>query len=241
MTLRIPSYRLFIVAVLATIMAGCSHAPDYGTEQKLAFPGTYRQTWAIAPTLNLSGRRDVDPLLHSDLVYEEVEQVEGLTAIPVNRVVEVFAALEITQIESPEEATLVCELLGVDGLVVPTVTLYDPYDPPKFGVALQLFLAGEHQRTQITFDARDLTRTAMGENVDEAAGPPPTFLQASAIFDAREGSTRKALWQYAAGRSDPESATMLKAYLLEMDRFCGFGYHQLVADLLATPSAMASR
>ncbi len=33
-----------------------------------------------------------------------------------------------------------CRLLGCDGLVIPTVTAYDPYDPPKFGASLQLFV-----------------------------------------------------------------------------------------------------
>ena len=230
------------LAAALPMTAGCASDPDYGTEQRLSFPGVYRQTWAVAPALNLSGRETVDPLLQADLVYEEVEQVDGLTGVPVNRVAQVYAALGIAQIESPEEAALVCDLLGVDALVVPTVTLYDPYDPPKFGVSLQLFFAEEQRATQVHLDHRALTQAGTAE----AAGgqllpPPPEFLQASAIYDAREGSTRAALFAHATGRNDPEGAAMHRGYLLDMDLFCGFAYHELIEDLLLTPAAVAVR
>ena len=232
---------LILLALVVAVLAGCSKPPEYGSEDKLVFPGTYRQTWAVAPALNLSGQSGIDPLLQADLVYEEVEQVEGLTGVPVNRVAEVYAALRINQVQSPEEAALVCELLNVDALVVPTVTMYDPYDPPKFGVSMQLFFAGDSPRQQLSFSARDLTRTASSETSGEILTPPPSFLQASAIYDAREGSTREALWRYAYGRNDPASPATANRFLLEMDRFCGFAYHELIEELLATPGAVASR
>ena len=230
------------ILLLALILTGCAGDPEYGVEERLAFPGTYRQTWAVAPALNLSGRETIDPLLQADLVYEEIEQVEGLTGVPVNRVAQVYAALQIDQVESPEEAALVCELLGVDALVVPTVTLYDPYDPPKFGVSLQLFFAEEQRATQVSLDARALTHAGTADaSAELAPPPPPEFLQASAVYDAREGSTRAALFAHAAGRSDPAGPAMARAYLLDMDRFCGFAYHELIEDLLLTPAALAVR
>ena len=77
--------------------------------------------------------------MQSDLVYQEMQKVHGLTVIPVDRVVEVYVSLKIDKIQFERQAYDICKALGCDGLVVPTVTAYDPYDPPKFGASLQLF------------------------------------------------------------------------------------------------------
>ena len=53
--------------------------------------------------------------------------------------VEVYVGLGIEQVQSPEQAALVCDLLGCDALLVPTITAFDPYDPPKLGASLHLF------------------------------------------------------------------------------------------------------
>ena len=83
--------------------AGCHHDKPYGLETPAFLPGTQRQVWAIAPAVNLSGQV-VDPLLQSDDLFEQLQQVQGLTVIPVNRVAEVFAALKIARVQSPEQS-----------------------------------------------------------------------------------------------------------------------------------------
>ena len=65
--------------------------------------------------------------------------MHGLTVVPVNRVAEVYASLRIEKVQSAEQAAIVCDLLGCDALVVPTMTAYDPYNPPKMGASLQVF------------------------------------------------------------------------------------------------------
>ena len=118
--------------------AACDPPPKpYGVERRMDVPGLRSYVWAVAPAVNLSGQKDVDPLLQADLVYQQLQQVRGMTVIPVDRVAQVYAALKIEKIQSPQQAALVCDLLGVDGLLVPTVTAYDPYDPPKIGASLR--------------------------------------------------------------------------------------------------------
>ena len=102
----------FVAAI--QLLAGCAHKEkQYGSEMQLGLPGLQRQTWAVAPTIDLSGE-SVDPLLQSDIVFGQLQQVHGLTVIPVNRVAEVYASLKISQIESEEQAQVVCDLLGCD-------------------------------------------------------------------------------------------------------------------------------
>src|SRR5215204_1289853 len=133
--------RMMRSILLAACLIGCAQpeAP-YGRERTKALGTKRRQVWAIAPVINLSGERGVDAFLQADLAFNQLQQVQGVTAIPVNRVAEVYASLRIERVSSPEQAALVCDLLQCDGLIVPTVTMYDAYNPPKFGGAMQLFM-----------------------------------------------------------------------------------------------------
>src|SRR5256885_5949186 len=123
------SMRSTIVALVmgaAGLCGACAQKdPEYGREFVQSLPPHRREVWAVAPAINLSGQREVDPLLQADLLYQQVQQVRGLTVVPVNRVVEVYAGLGIEQVQSAEQASLVCDLLGCDALLVPTVTAFD--------------------------------------------------------------------------------------------------------------------
>jgi len=200
-------------------------------ESQSFLPGKSQQVWAVAPAVNLSGQV-ADPLLQADNLFEQLQQVHGLKVIPVNRVVEVLAALKIVRIQSPEQAALVCEQLGCDALIVPTITIFDPYDPPKLGAALQLFEKGKIAIPP-NVDVHELSR---------AATPPPNvalppsdnegFKQSVGMFDAANGSVLARLSVYAGGRHDPVGPLGAREYLLNMDRFSGFVYHELIQDLL---------
>jgi hypothetical protein len=93
---RMVSWAIAVFAAIGAMCGGCAHhAQPYGQEQQMFLPGARQLVWAVAPTVNLSGESQVDPLLSSDLVFAELQQVKGLTVIPVNRVAEVYAALKI--------------------------------------------------------------------------------------------------------------------------------------------------
>jgi hypothetical protein len=215
--------------LLLAFACGCEEKPpQYGVERQLMLPGR-PQVWAVAPTLNLSGQQGVDPLLQSDLVYAQAQQVNNLTVIPVDRVVEVYTALHIDKVQSPDQAAAVCDALGADGLLIPTVTMFDPYDPPKLGASMQFF---PHSRDAMaSVDLYELAR----RSTPPPGGPMPQsggFIQSVGQFDAENGSVRRAVEQYAAGRHDPSGPLGTREYLVDMDRFCSFAYHGLIRDLL---------
>jgi len=224
---------ILLACAAACIPGGCAQPPEWGTELSLTMPGNHGEVWAIAPAINLSGQREVDPLLQSDILYQQLQEVRGLTIVPVNRVVEAYAALKIQKVESPEQASLVCEAIGCDALVVPTVTAYDAYDPPKFGGSLAVFhrTGARHEQN---VDPRDLARAA----APPVGDPPPSIAnnanvsQAVGMFDASNGSVRDALSGYAKGRNDPVGPMGQREYLLCMDRYTGFAYHTLIEQLL---------
>ena len=225
-----------IGAMSLSIAAGCAAPePKYGTEQQTTFPGRKRQVWAVAPAVNLSGQRQVDPLLQADLLYQQLQQVDGLTVVPVNRVAEVYASLRIERVQSAEQAAQVCDLLGCDALVIPTVTAYDPYDPPKLGASLQVFGKPAAIQRPKNVSPRELTRQASPGQYDSLPPPQADFLQVVGMFDAANGSVRQAMKDYAAGRNDPAGPLAADEYRLSMDRYGGFVYHELIATLMSHP------
>jgi hypothetical protein len=235
----LPAMSAIVIGALSLI-GGCGgddHKP-YGVESRLSMPGDRQLIWAVAPTINLSGERPVDPLLQSDIVYSELQQVNGLTIIPVDRVTEIYLALKIDKVESQSQANLVCDLLGCDGLVVPTVTEYDPYNPPKLGAALQLFTKPADYARPADVDPRELARAATPPP-DAPTDSPGGVVQSVGMFDAADGSVRQDLMMYAAGRNDPNGPLAANEYLLDMDRYCGFVYHTLIAEMLASPAFRA--
>lgn len=222
---------IIVAAVLIATAAGCQAGKQYGTETQAYLPGTKRQVWAVAPAVNLSGQ-EVDPLIQADDLFEQLQQVHGLTVIPVNRVLQVFAALKIGKVQSADEANEVCKELGCDALIVPTVTIYDPYDPPKFGAAVQVFRKGQTELPP-NVDAHVLDRSAAPPSMPVLPPPSKTaFKQSVGVFDATNGTVRERLADYALGRNDPVGPLGQREYLLNMDRYCGFVYHELIVDLL---------
>jgi hypothetical protein len=185
--------------------------------------------------INLSGEKQVDPILQADLVYQQLQQVAGLTAIPVNRVAEVYGALRIDQVQSEEQAALICDLLGCDALLVATVSIYDPYAPPKLGASLTVFRKGGYRRP-VNVDPRELVRRAAPLPSESLTTRPSGAVQAVGMFDAANGSIRADLIRYAQGRNDPAGPYKERSYLVEMDRFCGFVYHSLLEELLTRPA-----
>jgi len=227
--------RIGILAWLMLINLACfgkKDPPPYGVEEGLFLPAKERQVWAVAPVINQSGVKEVDPFLQADLLYNQLQQVAGLTVIPVNRVADVYNAMRIDRIKSEEQAKVACGLLGADAILIATVTLYDPYDPPKMGVSLTLIKRGDYQMPN-TVDPRMMARLAAPttRNVD----PTDDLLQVVDNFDASNGSVRNRLQMYAMGRNDPESPLGARIYLLEMDRYAQFVYHSLLTELLRKP------
>jgi hypothetical protein len=218
------------IYLLAGLIAGCA-TPKYGQERQLTFSNGTHPVWAIAPAVNLSGEMTVDPLLQADLLYHQLQAVNNLTIIPVNRVVQVYAALHIRQVESQEQASIVCEQLGCDALVIPTMTVYDAYNPPKIGAALQLLSRRSGGETASNVNARELTRQAT-PLVTEALPTNPGFIQVVGMYDAANGSVRDAVLRYARGRNDPTGPMGANEYFVCMDRYSEFVYHTLIEQMI---------
>jgi hypothetical protein len=223
-----------ILALVAALgMAACESnslppPKEYAKERPLEIPALRTEVWAVAPVINLSGQSAVDPLLQADVLYQQLQQVHGMTVVPVDRVIQTYAGLNIERVESPQQAAVVCDVLGVDALLVATVTQYDPYTPPKMAASLVLFRKPRDFHRPVNDPQQ-----GMGHLGAIKSGQ---IKQSVGMFDSADGTTRQALMSFAVGRSDPNGPMAEREYLLSMDSYSGFVYHQLIADLLGVPA-----
>lgn len=221
-----------IIAVLALAGAGCSSDQKLTDPVKLRSPFEQPQVWAVAPFANESGVSSVQTDQVADRFVEEVEGIEGIRAVPVNRVLAAMRQLQLRAITSPGDALAVMNALGVDGIIVGTVTAFDPYPPQKFGAAIQLHRRDAQRMAAL--NPVELTRAPTEKPSLGALPDRAPFAQASGVFDAKDNQTLKNLAVYANGRTEPGSPYGSRIYLVNMDLYTQFVAHELLSDLLGT-------
>lgn len=220
-----------VIVLLILLIAGCGQR----LEQPSMVTAPYAQPrlWAVAPFANESGISEIDVYRVADLFAGEVQWVHGINTIPVNRVIRAMRELEMHSISTVDDARLLMNVLGVDGIVVGTVSEYDAYPPLGLGLAVELHV-NERGDPMHRFDPRDLSRSPSGEPSPGMMDQSAPVAQAAGMFDAANHHTLAQLRAYARGRSVPESAYGKDIYLVSMDRYTQFASHRLVLDLLAS-------
>jgi hypothetical protein len=189
--------------------------------------------WAVVPLNNDSGTTLLDPTGVSDAVVRACSQIRGVRCLPLNRVIAEMRGLGLASLSSPDEARALADRLGVDGLIVGSITDFDPYNPPRLGLALVLdantpAAAGE-----------DLSLEALRGSTGEAGGSRSTArfeavpaASISVTLDGRNHATLMELRSYAQGRHDPAHANGWEHYLASMPLYTEFAAHAAVARLL---------
>lgn len=224
---------LAATVVLALAGSGCQRGPRLTTPARLHAPIDAPRVWAVAPLANESGVSIVDTARLTDALVQEVEQVEGLQAVPQNRVLAAMRALSMPSVDSPADARTLLHVLGVDAILVGTITAYDPYPPPRLGMALALYEgvpAGDP-----SFDPRDLVRSPRGvEPPGGGSSWTRPRAEASGVFDAANHDVLRALRDYAGGRTTPESAYGPRVYEMSMPLFGEFVGFRLLEALLGS-------
>ena len=230
---RLIMMRVMLLAVIAGSLVGCQKPR---VEQRIEAPYAERQVWAIAPLRNESGSRYADGLQMADQLTRTFEQVVGIDALPLNRVLEAMDALRMTGIESREDAIRLREALGVDALVVGSVTHYDAYDPPKIGLALDLY-AWPTEAGGSGLDIRGLSWAPTADKAGIRRGtlyrPDQPVTTVSGYFDASGSGTKQLVDEYAYGRgTTPNKLHERRLYTINMNLFQEFAGHEMGSQLI---------
>lgn len=215
---------LALCALLLPIVGGCSvqRDADETPVPRLMAPYQERQVWAVAPLRNESGSYQADGVKVADQLARQFEQADGIDVVPVSRVLAAMDALKMGAVASPQDAMRLRQVLGVDGLVVGTLSTWDPYDPPKLGLAVELYVDPDRDRRE-RIDVRGLSRAAVDEDSRISSSPtgqPVTTV--SAVYDAADPATRQWLQRYVVGRGPTDRATDWRTYRMSMDLYTEF-------------------
>lgn len=226
---------MWMVVALAVLTAGCQYRGPK-KPQSLASPYGDRQLWAVAPLGNESGSIHADGLKTADHLAQRLETVKGLDVLPVNRVLAAMQALQMPGIESAEDVSKLRAVLGIDALVVGTITAYDPYDPPRLGLAIELYFDPRRSSAHAT-DLRKLVRAPTDDQAQPAEpirpGPPVSVV--SGFYDASDPGVHEQLVTYAQerGAADKDGpARGWRLYQIDMDLYTEFVTYLVSRQLL---------
>jgi len=225
---------VFALMAMGLLVVGCERLFPQRIEQprRMVSPYPAAKLWAVAPFHNESGASVADPVRMADKLTQRLQQVEDIQVLPVNRV---LAAMQQEGLQSPptelDQAMRLMQRLDADGLIVGTLTAWNPYDPPKLGASIALF-SRRNPRTDNGLDTRALSGAATDDLPSGATVYQQPVAEAGGYFDAANGRVVKQLRDYATGRTPSDSPSGWRRYLLSMDLYLEFVSHRLASDLL---------
>lgn len=228
--------RLLGTAIGVACITGCAQTPKMVPPQTLVAPyDTARGEvlWAVVPLRNESATSHADAEMISDQIVAAVEETRGLRALPLNRTIETMRALKMSGVNSPADAKKLAQALGVDGLVIGSVTDYEPYEP-TLGLSLALFARPGAMQT-VSKEALDVRKLA-AQPADSA--PKNGAFQDSPVsvftihLDGKNHQVLMDVKAYAEGRSDPNSALNWRRYTASMELYSQFAANHAVGGLL---------
>jgi hypothetical protein len=199
----------------------------------LVSPYPTRHVWAIAPLRNESGTREANGLTMADKLQRQLGSAANLDVLAVNRTLEAMEALHMERIATPADAQALLRKLGADGLVVGTITFYQPYDPPKLGLALDLYTSEQIEAAD-AMDVRRLTvaTTDGSPTSGPAAGASQPVSVVSSVLDAADPRVRDQLEKYATRRGTESDPNAWRRYRSSMDLYSEFASYVMSWRLL---------
>lgn len=127
-----------ILGVLS--FTGCSMLPEIAHQPTLHNPFPQLSKVAVAPFFNHSTEPTVDGRQLALAYYNELQLVPGFEVLPVNLVERTIVENQL-ELNNPEDARRLAQILGVDAVVIGAVTDYTPYYPPRCGLHVEWYAA----------------------------------------------------------------------------------------------------
>lgn len=137
------SLRILLVLALMAQGIGCNLILPEVTHQPLVhnpFPQLSRV--AVAPFFNQSNDPTIDGLQFASAYFAELQDTPGFEVVPVGVTQKMITDLAI-DLSKPADRRKLCQVLGVDAIVVGAVTDFSPYYPPRCGMRVDWYAANE--------------------------------------------------------------------------------------------------
>ena len=223
-----------VIVLAAMMMEGCCQKQEVVFCPRLCSPYGRAVTVAVVPILNYSGNLDIDTLKVTDILYSELQQVEGFAVIPVNRLLAQMAQENMRCVETPEQALGLARKVGAEIILVSAITEYNPYYPPVVGMAMQVFSEPEPASTQASgVDPVVLRRMSSPLKLDVDIDPefwPRNQIQR--IYNSRDKMVLEQVKHFADDRGVGHSPYGWDVYLRSQEYYLRFVCYKAIAELL---------
>jgi len=224
------------VIVIGLVLLGCANE-----DIRRIYHNPYPQhrSLAVLPFKNQSGSQVLDVIATTDEFVTELQQVQGLQVIPVNRVLAKLNDLGMDSVETPADVMAVADALDVDGVIVGSITRYEPYPPPMIGMTVQLYtrkdILEKEQSSHFHIDPAELARAAKPFELDSSSPVTPLAMVIQ-IVDARQDRVVQRLKEYAKNRNNDPTPLAWKRYTTQRN-YLRFVSHEIIGELLAQEQA----
>lgn len=223
-----------LVLTLPALLVGCARGPELTPPTVLRSPYDASRgdvLLAVVPMRNESGTTVFLPDDISDAVVRAASSVPGIRCLPLNRTIAEMRGLGLREIRSPSDLEAIAEAMNVDGLIVGTITAYDPYNPPTLGISLALHAGNP------VFAAGPELDDIRGAVTDPRMPKTSRYVESpvasvSEVFTGRSHAVQMEVRRYAEGRIDPGSPRGWRTYLASMPLYTEFAAHAAVGRLL---------
>lgn len=145
------SAALVIGLCLLQLSTGCALAPDAKKRERFHNPLPQLHRIAVLPFFNQSGEPTLDEIAVAESYYAELQAIPGFEVLPIGvstnkwREYQVYPGLEVNGDSQvlPSTFQAFAQYLGVDAVVVGSVTDYSPYSPPRFALTTRWYAANQ--------------------------------------------------------------------------------------------------
>jgi hypothetical protein len=132
--------RLAIAIGALILVCGCGILPQAVQQPEIHNPFPQLTKVAIAPFFNLSAEPTVDGRQFGAAYFAALQSIPGFEVVPVGVTEQAMRANNI-QLNGPEQARQLAQILGVDAVVIGAVTDFSPYYPPRCGLQVEWYAA----------------------------------------------------------------------------------------------------
>ncbi|HZZ27912.1 MAG TPA: hypothetical protein VFE46_07885 [Pirellulales bacterium] len=132
--------RLAIAIGVLVLICGCGILPQAVQQPQIHNPFPQLTKVAVAPFFNLSTEPTVDGRQFGLDYFAALQSIPGFEVVPVGVVEKAMQANNI-QLNGPQQARQLAQILGVDAVVIGAVTDFSPYYPPHCGLQVEWYAA----------------------------------------------------------------------------------------------------